>query len=282
MKFIFSTCLIWILCLIPSVRASLIISEIMANEPGNRVLLEWVEIYNNGSHPEMPNQYRFVNGDDTLTIPLAVSLDRRRYAILCRRLLPVDSSDCYEYHWGDSSGVWGDDPSENYPAATINLSLSNSTGNLYLIDSAGQVVDECHWQSACGDGFSYERDDETDPSSGWHCCTNLSGSTPGENNSIAPDLRENDFKVTDRTSVGGAIVFEYWFPAGTITTISIFDDTGRKRATVIENSDRSQNSFSWNCFDSEGNLFPPGLYFIKLNTSGSLNQSKLYPFVIIP
>jgi Lamin Tail Domain len=268
MKLIFSTYLIWILCLITSARASLVISEIMANEPGNRVLLEWVEIYNNGSHSETLSQYRLVNGEDTLAIPLDIALDRRGYAILCRRLVPIDSSDCFEYRWGDSSGVWGDVWYENYPAATINLSLSNSSGDLYLI--------------ACGDGFSYERDDESDQLSGWHCCTNLSGSTPGHYNSIPPELVDNDFKVTDRTLVGGPIGFEYWFPVGTITTISVYDDTGRKRATVIENSDRFQNFFSWHCIDNEGNLFPPGLYFIKLYTTGSLNQSKLYPFVIIP
>jgi hypothetical protein len=282
MKLIFPTCLIWILCLIASARASLVISEIMANEPGNRVLLEWVEIYNNGSHSEILSQYRLINGEDTLAIPLDIALGRRGYAILCRRLVPIDSSDCFEHHWGDSSGVWGDAGYENYPAATIDLSLSNSSGDLYLIDSVGQVVDECHWQSSCSDGRSYERDDESDQLSGWHCCTNLSGSTPGHYNSIPPELVDNDFKVTDRTFVGGAIHYEYWFPVGTNTNISIYDDTGRRRATVIENSDRFQNFGSWHCVDNEGNLFPPGLYFIKLYTTGSLNQSKLYPFVIIP
>jgi hypothetical protein len=282
MKLIFSTCLIWVLSLISSARASLVISEVMANEPGNRVLLEWVEIYNNGSHPERPSQYRLVDSDDTLAIPLAITLDRHRYAVLCRRLVPVDSSDCFEYHWGDSSGVWGDTGYENYPAATIDLSLSNSSGDLYLIDSTGQVVDECHWQISCGDGYSFERDDENDPSFGWHCCNYISGSTPGGDNSPAPEIIDSDFKYSDRASVGGMIRYEYWFPEGTVTTITIFDDTGRKRATVIENSDRFQNYGSWHCADNDGDLFPPGLYFIKLITTGAINQSKLFPFVIIP
>jgi hypothetical protein len=272
-----------ILALLTTVAcADIVISEVMANEPSNRVLLEWIEIYNNGQHQEYSNKYRLVVNEDSLDLPVMDCLEPRAYAVLCRRLLPLNGSDCFEYHWGDSSGVWGDYVSERYQAVEISISLSNSSGDILLIDSLNRIVDECHWQSACTDGYSYERNDETDPLSGWHCCNYISGSTPGGNNSPTLESIDSDFKYSDKTLVGGSIHYEYWFPLGTITTISIYDDTGRKRATVIENSDRFQNYGGWHCADSDGDLLPPGLYFIKLNTTGSLSQSKLFPFIIIP
>ncbi len=282
MKIIISHSVLILALLATVARADMVISEVMANEPGNRVLLEWIEIYNSGQHREHPDKYRLVVNEDTLNLPTMNYLEPRAYAVFCRRLLPLNGSDCFEYRWGDSSGVWGDYASERYQAVEISISLPNSRGDIFLLDSLSRIIDECHWQSACGDGYSYERDDETDPVTGWHCCNYISGSTPGGKNSPVSESIDSDFKYSDRTLVGGSIRYEYWFPVGTIITISIYDDTGRKRATVIENSDRFQNYGGWHCIDNDGDLLPPGLYFIKLYTTGSLVQSKLFPFVIIP
>jgi len=89
------------------VSAEIILSEVLANEPSNRVLLEWFEVYNNADTVINLQNYTFVKNDDTLAIPGGATVNPNSYAVLCRRLEPLNGSDCFEYYWGDSSGTWG-------------------------------------------------------------------------------------------------------------------------------------------------------------------------------
>lgn len=270
--------------LIAMARGDMVISEVMANEPGNRVLLEWIEIYNGGQHREFPDKYRLVVNEDTLELPMTDCLEPRAYAVFCRRLLPLNGSDCFEYRWGDSSGVWGDYVSERYQAIEISISLPNSSGDILLIDSLNRIIDECHWQSACGDGQSYERNDADNSYSGWHCSSAFSGSTPGQANSPVIDIDDFTFTLYNNSAScnSGCLYIEYWVPSGTTTNLSIYDDTGRKRAVILNNYNYYHNSLYWICRDQDGQFLRPGLYFIKFDMSGALNRSALYPVAITP
>jgi hypothetical protein len=270
-----------------SIQSQIVISEVLANEPGSRVYLEWIEIYNNGDRQDSLKQYQLVDGNDTLAFSDTLTIASDDYAVICRRLLPIDGSDCFEYHWGDSSGVWGDSPIENYPAFTMPIALSNSSGDIYLLDSLDQVIDQCHWRTACADGQSLERDDVLNLSSGWHPCSDSTGSTPGKANSPLPPVLPDslfiiDNKVVSLSSDQPFFTISYAFPSGTKTSISIYDDSGRRRCILADNSSEIRGAISWQCQNNNGDKLPPGLYLLKLHTIGPLNLSKTYPLVIAP
>jgi len=151
-----------------SLNSEIVLSEILSNEPSNRVLLEWLEVYNNSSE-----QMSYA------------------YAVLCRRLEPLDDSDCFEYHWGDSTGVWGDAEYEDYVVYEVGISLLNSSGTVILLTDDNQVVDQYTWNQSSDDGRSIERDDVTNLFSSWHACYDPAGSTPGKENSSKPDYNQN-------------------------------------------------------------------------------------------
>ncbi|NLI15151.1 MAG: lamin tail domain-containing protein [candidate division Zixibacteria bacterium] len=284
MKMIISHSVLILALLTTAARAEIVISEVMANEPGNRILLEWVEIYNNGHYPQRLDQYRLIVNGDTLDWPTMIWLEPRAYVVLCRRLLPQNGSDCFEYRWGDSSGVWGDYELEHYQATEINISLPNSSGDIFLIDSLNRIIDECHWQSACDDGHSYERNDEDDFFSGWHCNAESLGCTPGRGNSTLIDINRFTFKLYNNSASynSGCFYIEYWVPAGTNSSLLVYDDTGRRKAVIINDYNYCYNKLIWFCRDEENHYLSPGLYFFKLNMSGMINRSELYPVVITP
>jgi hypothetical protein len=287
MRTIVTLFIVWIIGLANTASAELLISEVLANEPGDRVLLEWIEIYNNGQSAEFLYNYRIINENDTLNIPRSIGLNAGNYAVICRRLIPIDQSDCFEYHWGDSSGVWRDSPIENYLAVEVPISLPNSSGDLYLIDSRDTIIDECHWQAASADGQSLERDDVNDKSSGWHPCADSTGSTPGRRNSrIIINQPENAFtvdsKVVSLSSAKPYFSITCDFQAGTILTIIVFDDSGRKRAVLADHSSQSSATIIWPCIEDSGKKLSPGLYILKFKAEGAANYSKILPLVIAP
>ena len=162
MKHLLKTC-VFVVLLSPALSADLILSEILANEPGSRVLLEWIEVFYAGPGQIDLGDYLLVENDDTVSIPEGSIVSSFSYAVISRRLEPLDGSDCFEYHWGDSSGTWGDSPDENYPVYETGFSLTNTQGSIYLLTSDGQGLDHYIWTRASDDGRSVERDDVTDP-----------------------------------------------------------------------------------------------------------------------
>jgi hypothetical protein len=279
--------LLLILCISRPVFAQLILSEILANEPGNRTLLEWIEIYNNNADSINIEQFHLVVNGDTLDLPDSTFIASYSYMVLCRRLLPRLGSDCFEYHWGDSSGVWGNDSSENYLAIELPISLPNSSGHIQLLDSNIVVIDECEWHSACADGQSLERDDVTDYFSGWHPCADSLGSTPGQPNSHEPVEPSNySFEITPKairlSDNSMPFTITYTVPEGTAISLVIYDDSARKRVTILDEQVASEGTVVWRGTDNNGNALSPGLYFLTAKISGSWNQQKTIPLAISP
>jgi hypothetical protein len=271
----------------PIASGELVLSEILSNEPGNRVLLEWLEIYNNNSFAIDLGDYVLFEGEDSLSFPVGSSIPAYSYAVLCRRLEPVNGSDCFEYHWGDSSGVWGDSPSEDYTAFEIGITLANDSGAVYLFNGDGLVVDYYTWSQPSDDGRSMERDDVNDPLSLWHPCYDPAGSTPGRPNSQKPTDQQDYFlEITPQViSLSGTERFvniSYAAPTGAEVSIFVYDDCARKRAILLENSQSPFGTIIWQGLnDSDGQL-PPGLYLISFLVSGSVNSHEVIPIVISP
>ncbi len=265
----------------------LILSEILANEPSNRVMLEWIEVYNDNLGEIDLHDYLLIEGDDTLSFTDGSSVGAGDYAVICRRLVPVNGSDCFEYHWGDSSGVWGDSPKENYAAYELSFTLSNGSGSVYLMKSTGEGVDHYIWDQSSDDGRSVERNNVTDPLSGWHECYDADGSTPGQPNSFLPETEDNYFlevipQIVSLSSTEHTVTISYAAPSGTKINLYIYDDSALKKVTLEDDSSKSLGQIFWNLTDSDGSQLAPGLYFVLFQAEGAINAQKTVPVVISP
>jgi hypothetical protein len=171
-----------------TVSSRVILNEVLANEPGSSVKLEWVELFNTDSEAVDLGGWTFISKNDTTIFLAGTLIPGRNYLILARKLVSIyPDSESFEYYWGNKSGVWGDSPEENYPAIEVNLSLTNSAGTVTLIDPQ-QNSSSFSWNKDAGDGVSWERisSSGTDSISNWGFCVYSKGSTPGKVNSITP------------------------------------------------------------------------------------------------
>jgi len=195
MKLIRRLVLIFILTILSPARATVVINEVLANEPGSLTSLEWVELYNSGTSAVDLKDWKFIEGDDTTGFTNSILIGGESYLIVARKLVTAaGDSGSFEGFWGDASGVWGDSPIENFPVLEAKMTLTNSVGTVFLIDPDGNLQ-SFTWNKDFGDKVSWEK---ISPQSGdslnnWSACVLASGSTPGKVNSVTP--AENDLTI---------------------------------------------------------------------------------------
>ena len=175
--------------------SGIVINEILANEPGSKTNLEWVELYNLNSYDVDLGGFRFICKSDTTVISTGAFILAKGYLILARKLVAVlPDSTSFEGYWGNNSGIWGDTVTENFPAIQAKMSLSNSGGTVSIIDLQNNL-ESFTWDKHTKDGFSWEKvyPDSGDEPKNWSFCVYQGGSTPGEINSVTP--AENDLSI---------------------------------------------------------------------------------------
>ena len=168
--------------------SKVVINEVLANEPFSQTKLEWVELFNSDTSAVDLGGWTFISKQDTTVFPAGILIPGEDYLILARKLVSIlPDSESFEYHWGNGSGIWGDDPKENYPAIEVKLSLTNSAGSVSLIDPQDNIS-SFNWDKDPGDGISWERilPQGEDSLSNWGFCIYSKGSTPGKVNSLTP------------------------------------------------------------------------------------------------
>ena len=230
-----------------------------------------------------------ISDSDTSYFPGGTFIGPYGYVILARQLVPDNGSDSFESFWGDSSGVWGDSDLENYTALDVDITLSNSSGNVALLTLNHILLDDYEWEAASDDGRSIERDDVSHYNSGWHDSYDPSGSTPGRENSGIPPGGEEVFRVGINPvvlSIEGndfdVFSIDVVIPPATELTVSVFDETGYKVKTLLENSATTVRQLGWDGRDDNGRILSPGIYIICLRLSGGRGDSKNYPVIIAP
>jgi len=213
----------------------------------------------------------------------------------------------FEEVWGDSSGIWGDGPTENYRLIQRSFQLTNTGGSVILSKLAGEVS-RLAWTEAGADGVSWER---TAPDS-VRIAPSLdpTGATPGRMNSHAPvavDLAVETvepelisgitvltFTVVNRglTDVTGAAFTLYYRTGGDLgevllsglldeitvaetllveTQHSFIGETYVDLAAVLDDDDRTDNNRI--DFTAPGAAFPPlRLSEVLVNPTGALNS----------
>ena len=277
---------IMLLYIVPA-KGEIILSEILSNEPSNRVLLEWIELYNNSVNQVDLHDYLLMDDDDTLNFPVGTIVLPYTYTVLCRRLEPSDGSDCFEYYWGDSSGVWGDAAIEDYTAYEVNITLTNSAGELYLLNSDSLIIDQYNWDTPSDDGRSVERDDVDNLGSSWHPCYDPAGSTPGHENSEKPtDNEEIYFQIEPQlislSGVNRTFAISYAVPGNSKVSLTIYDDSAYKTAELLDEVNSPFGLVEWNAVDDNNRPLSPGLYIVSFKVEGSINKQSNIPVVIAP
>jgi hypothetical protein len=273
-----------------SAQGQIILTEVLANEPSGRVRLEWVEIYNNSMSDYDLSQLIFIADSDTNYFVGNSIIPFGTYAVLARQLVSDDGSDSFEGYWGDSSGIWGDVELEYYPAFDITMTLSNSNGFVGLQDLNGIILDRFDWDYSAGDGRSFERDDIEDINSSWHESLDPNGSTPGHENSEPPQGGDEQFSVVvaprtitpDNDQFMDYLVIDISIPPGSEVSAEIFDETGRVKRNLLEESPDYFNRVEWHGKDNNGSYLPPGPYIIGIFLNGQQIDSKFIPVVIAP
>jgi hypothetical protein len=178
-----------------SSTASVVINEILANEPGSNTKLEWVELFDADSTDHDLGGWLFASKEYITELPGGAIIPAKGFLILARKLvaIPPDSIS-FEWYWGDGSGVWGDSELEDFPAVEAKMSLTNNGGEISLTDP-DLIRRSFIWNEDCGDGVSLEKisPETTERLENWSCCIHPEKSTPGKINSVTP--AENDLSV---------------------------------------------------------------------------------------
>ena len=203
-----------IICLGGNTSAEMIVNEVMANEPGAFVSLEWIELYNNSSTVELLSDYTLEIHDenssniDELYFSDTLTLQPYQYLIICRNLISDGTIPGFEGIWGDSSLTWGDTYFESVIQEPVEMtfSLNNASGSVKLVGLQG-VVSELSWDRSGADGVSWERvsftsniiDQSIDPK----------GATPGTLNSLTPVDEDLALELEDIHTDNGETVISF-------------------------------------------------------------------------
>jgi hypothetical protein len=175
-----------------SINGRILINEVMSNEPGGEVSLEWVELWNYSDSSASFSGLCFVDDDVVTALDSMAELPPDGFVVLAR------NPEKFEGHFGDGTGEWGDSGSERYCLLACRMSLRNDHDAVMIIDERGSVISHCRWTSVSPDGVSYERADprQDDSSAVWQDCGAADGSTPGQRNSITPGYNDLELYAT--------------------------------------------------------------------------------------
>ncbi len=185
-----------------SAQGTVVINEIMANEPGSETALEWIELHNTGVEAVKLSDCLIIEGGDTTRFPAGTIMAAGAFAVLSRRPMADPGLTSFESIWGNGSGIWGDAPNENYLLLTAKISLRNTCDTITLLISSAGYRETVIWSISQPDGATLERINPFKPANAdnFGVCKALSGSTPGRVNSLMPP-DNNLALVTESTDI---------------------------------------------------------------------------------
>jgi len=261
-----------------------VFSEVLANEPGSWVYLEWVELFNRNESKLDLSGWLFIEGSDTTELPQGTAISGRGFLVLARHLLTSSEEMSFERYWGDSSGAWEDAPGESYPAFEADMSLENSEGEVILWDGSSYET-SFSWNSDAGGGVSWERIDldGLDEPTNWWPCPDPEGSTPGwgeSHHDYSPEMFV--IEVHPEVFVGGdeRATIRYELPPDSELSLKLYDIEGRLRKTFEITGQKQIGELEWNGEDDNGQLLPGGVYILYAGTSGGYSGDKTITIAI--
>ena len=75
-------------------RGDLVVNEVLSNEPGTSITLEWFELFKSGSTSENLGFYQIQVGATILTLDTSgpIVLPAGEYLVICRNLFSINNS----------------------------------------------------------------------------------------------------------------------------------------------------------------------------------------------
>ena len=198
-----------------SADAKLIVNEVLSNEPQGYTGLEWFEIYNDAAGTANLNFYQ-IDANGTQLV-LNDSVGGHSFLVICRKLVGIPASPGFEMYWGDSSGVWGDSPKENYRVIEAGFGLTNASGSVGT-SFLGNIESSLTWTTSGADGISWERKDLLSLEFGQSI--DPIGSTPGRSNSLAPSNRDLALDSIDVRWQSGVTTLTFLITSRSLSTVS--------------------------------------------------------------
>lgn len=296
-KKILGVILVVLFGLVVTVRAKVVISEVLANADGSEDAIpgglsnEFIELVNLGSTAVDLTGWSFSTGDQISTWTASgfkdkdvvygtIFLKPGQYAVILNDLY-VDPRNDQPFNFGPDTLILR--VSDGRIGGKYGLSTSTPItlyrGDRTIEDTYGSPFDP-------GDGRSVERIDlwGIDISTNWAACQDIAGSTPGRVNSVSvhpdtttiyPPLPEKFTRVLQvektlffpRGDVSGkpakCEIF-YDVPADAVLTLKIFDIQGHLIKTIYEQDPAAARYKSryWDGKDMNNNIVPTGVYIV--------------------
>ena len=267
-----------------------LLSEVLFNPKTGGV--DFVEIFNNSDNYVSLKNWRLARitdlgiSDERMISEAELVLNPGSFLAITTDpevLLATYSQSAFEHFWKISS----------LPI------FANDTGNVVLLNSAGQLYEFFHYEDdyhydllESTDGVSLERvsyDDETNDPNNWRSASSTAGfATPGYANSQSYDVEvptgkvEVEPKVFIPSNSGSGRDFttiNYQFDQpGNFANITIYDQTGRLVKNITEGALLSSNGFvRWDGTTNTGQMARIGYYIILFelfNSSGNTEVIK--------
>ena len=242
---------------------SLYISEFLANpESGNQ---EWIELHNSALSRSSPNDTNAFsikdssNGTIRFTLPAASG-----FYLICQDATNLLSR-------------YPDCPAEAIITPTSWTNLNND-GDYLILLSHDTVLDSLAYiEDEIIRGVSRERYVDNEGGSMWHNSFSSNGGTPGQPNSIPPQIQLPELgsiKLSGspcKTNLGESISIAYNLQASSNRlSCNVFDLRGVKVCSIADNALISESGILyWNGRKQDGSFVPRGLYFILWESQAS-------------
>ena len=271
-----------------SLLLSLVLSSIAEAQPTGEVLIneflsnysgdlesEWVELYNPYRNIADLSQYRLGDAIGWKTISdTALMLPGPGYIVL------VQDIESFLNFYADFDG------------RAVELSswpvLNNSGGDAVRLETLdGQLVDSIFYEEVFADNRSWERFIGSNNESIWGKSFDPSGSTPGRANSFFPitnttidmTISPNPFSP-DGDGFEDQTIISWTPPAEGTFSLAMYDVSGRKIRTCVEDADAVPGEFLWDGRNDSGEKLPIGIYIVFARIDGDIEYETKLTVVI--
>lgn len=260
---------------------NIVINEISYNNNAQEDPGDWIELYNKGQFDVDISSWKITDADPNhqFSFPSGTILRANEYLVVCTDAAKIRT-------------VFGNVKNLLNPHF-LTFGLSNSVDAVKLYAQNGQLIDEVNYYNDVpwpvwnlNELWSLElKDPKLDNNAGSNWVVSVNSGTPGVRNTTyipasaeqmqlsqnEPELRQNYPNPFSTETY-----FEVILTSEEVCKISILDVNGRIIRTMVgENPSSTKQTFSWDGKDHSGKNVAPGVYFYRLESTGSSQMKRM-------